>query len=681
VLVDDLHYCDPASLHLFRFIVKSKVIRLFLCGTASEEKQTKSQSLPLELFRTAYGAELDILSVVLTPLTVDDIGKFLNMTFPGIDMPHRMTRELADLAQGNPLFVIEILRKMISDQRIIQSGRQWKMARLEKRYFPKSLEEIFKLKMDSLDDESKRFLECAAAFGESISLSMLTSSYNEKSSKIHDFVNRGVAQGIVQSDFEENDENIRFSSKSIREAIYGGIESDLKKNLHEEIGIYHEKLYKQDLLPSASQLAFHFTRSDDQKKANAYTRIQEEHDKKIFSNHEAVKYAPEEDSDADETSKAGVEELGDVPLNDEGRSHAPKLFRAMLVAVRNIRLYPIESKSVISAIEQMKALIELILKNVERFSIIAEKQNILINGQIIDVKEYLPIAEKIIEFWDRLQLKSLTFRRGFDDAELKTVLETFSRLEQKEITPDFWKRFTEKKGLKYIFPRQVKYTKVQQPSDMKTDDLPDLEEEMPLELMDLSLGQGKHLDEAGLKVIQKVVSALLGAYSKLKLYPDNNPVATEAINQMISELNQYYPIHPVLTLARVDRSLLVNGVKVDTTGFETLARGLKRFFADAKLNSITFLKQASFRDLLEFITASIQVPGSDSGITFWQNLVKEKKINGILLNQQIYSVIEEQAGSAAPEPKAGVSQKTEDEKPIDEEDLKKLPCSEQNQML
>ena len=104
----------------------------------------------------------------------------------------------------------------------------------------------------------------------------------------------------------------------------------------------------------------------------------------------------------------------------------------------------------------------------------------------------------------------------------------------------------------------------------------------------------KHLDDTGLKLIQKVVSALLGAYSKLKLYPDNNPVATEAINLLISELKQYFSIQPVFTLARVEKSLLVNGVKVDTSGFETLARGLHRFFSEAKLNSITFLKQAVF---------------------------------------------------------------------------------------
>ncbi len=673
VLVDDLHYCDPASLHLIRFIIKSKVIRFFLCGTASEEKQTKSQSLPLELFRTAYGRELDIRSISLTPLTVDDIGKFLNMTFPGIDMPHRLNRELVELAQGNPLFIMELLRKMISDQRIIQSGRQWKMARLEKRYFPKSLEEIVKLKMDSLDDESKRFLECAAAFGESISLSMLTGSYNEKSSKIHDFVNRGVAQGIVQSDFAENDENIRFSSKSIREAIYGAIESNHKKSLHEEIGIYHEKLYKQDLLPSASHLAYHFTRSNDSQKASAYTRLQEESDKKIFSTREAAQYASEEDGAGGETTKAGFDELGDVPLNAEGLSLAPKLFRALLVTVRNIRLYPIDSKSVISALDQLKALIEGITKDVERFSIITEKLNILINGQVVDVKEYLSISEKIVEFWDRLQLKSLTFRRGADETELKTVLATISWLEQKEITPDFWKRFIEEKNLKYIFPRQVQYTKVHKDSDLTTDDLLNLEDEMPPEMADLNFSQAKHLDESGLKIIQKIVSTLLGAHSKLKLYPDNNPVATEAINQLISELNQYFPIHPVLSLARVERSLLVNGVKVDTTGFETLARGLLRFFNDTKLNSITFMKQTSFRDLLEFITASLQAPGGDGDVPFWQNVVKDKKINGILLNQQIYSVIEEQAGTAAPGLETDETRISAADKPMEDDDLKKIP--------
>ena len=59
--------------------------------------------------------ELGIQSIALAPLRVDDIDKFLNMTFPGIDMPNRLTRELADLAQGNPAFYHGNIKK--NDQR------------------------------------------------------------------------------------------------------------------------------------------------------------------------------------------------------------------------------------------------------------------------------------------------------------------------------------------------------------------------------------------------------------------------------------------------------------------------------------------------------------------------------------------------------------------------------------
>ncbi len=671
VLVDDLHYCDPASLHLFHFIVRSNVIRFFLCGTASEEKLTKAKSLPLELFRTAYGQELNILSITLTPLTVDDIGKFLNMTFPGIDMPMRLIRELTDLTQGNPLFMMEILRKMISDQKIMQSGRQWKMARLDKKYFPKSLEEIVMHKMDLLDDESKRFLECAAAFGESISLSMLTGSYNEKSSKIHDFVSRGVAQGIVRSNFEENDENIIFASKSIREAIYGAMDPDHKKNLHEEIGVYHEKLYKQDLLPSASPLAYHFKRSDDVQKAAVYSKLQEEYEKKIFNAREAAQYSLDDTSEPEASFKSGIEELGEIPLNREGLALIPKLFRAFLVAVRNIRLYPIDSKSVENALDHAQILTQQILVHVERLSIITEKQNILINSQLLEAKDFIPIAEKIIELWDRIQLKSLTFCRGFSETEFKDILEIISRIEPKDITLDFWKRLIENKGFKYIFPRQIQYTKKHKSSDRTPGDGLNLNLDLTLQTTADFETPGKQLDETGLKAIQKVISSLLGAYSKLKLYPDNNPVATEAINQLMTELHQYFPMQPELTLAMVEKTLLVNGVKVDTTGFETPARGLRRFFADTQLNSITFLKTVSFRDLMEFMTACIQVPPGDSE-SFWRQRMNDNIMGGVLLNQKIYAVIEAQAGTARDLPKPDLEQKPK-EPDISDSDLENFP--------
>ncbi|MDA3896345.1 MAG: diguanylate cyclase [Desulfobacteraceae bacterium] len=627
VLIDDLDYGDPASLHLLRVIMREKSLILFICGTATEESQSSPKTIPLNLFRSAYSDTLGIRSIEMTPLGVKDIEQHIKVIFPEIDMPQRLTRELAEISKGNPLFVEEILRKMISDQKIVQSGHHWKVMKLEKGYFPQSIEDIIRNKVLALDGDSQRFLDCASAFGESISLSMLTGVSEEKSAMVHDSLNRIIDKGILRSDFKDNDETVRFLSKSIQGVVYDGIKPDQRKNLHEQIGNYQEKLYEHNLLPSASFLAHHYKRSDNKEKARTYEQLQASYNQRIFNDREVTRYKVNE---KDDDSNGGSDEIGDIPLSDESLKYIPKVMQSMLVAIRNTRLYPPESKSVTNSVHQFIQLVEKVLEDTDRFSIITDKNSILINGQIIEVGNFQSIAQKIIDFWDRLQLKCLTFENGFKEEELNIILGRICRIEPKEITHRYWKTFSDENQLKHVHPVQIKYTKVAPACGGGFSDTDDIDVE--------SISGARQLDDSGLGIMQRVISSMLGAYSKLKLYPAHGPVAKEAVEQVISELKIFFEKQPVLNIARIETSLLVNGVKLDTSGFEAMADSFIKFLADARLNSVTFLNKVTLNDMVGFIAVASESSGKELSEAFWQEIVSEKQINGILFDQRVYEI-------------------------------------------
>ncbi|PIP38678.1 MAG: hypothetical protein COX19_11405, partial [Desulfobacterales bacterium CG23_combo_of_CG06-09_8_20_14_all_51_8] len=619
ILIDDLDYADPASLHLLRIILREKSLVLFVCGTATQDPKQSPRAIPLELFRSAYSDGLSIQTIEMTPLSADDVEKHVSVIFPQMDMPYGFVRDLADVTRGNPLFVQEILRKMISDQKIVQSGNRWKILKLEKGYFPKSIEDIIRNKILALDGDSQRFLNCVSAFGESISLSMLTGVSDEKSAMVHEFLNRIIDQGIVRSDFRDNDETVRFLSKAIQGVVYDGIQPEQKKSLHEQIGNYQEKLYQHHLLPSAAFLAHHYKRSDNVEKARHYEELQTDYNGKIFNDREAVRYAIQ---DMDDGAGGGADEIGDVPLGEESLKYIPKLLQSLLITIRNTRLYPPDSKSVTNSVHQFRQLVEKVLEDVERISIITEKNSILINGQAIECGNFQSIARQIMDFWDRLQLRCLTFVKGFEAAELMLLLGRICRMEPKEITPDYWRTFSETHHFSHIYPRQIKYTHV----------APDVSEMMPGngDAAFDSLSDDGRMDDSGIGVVQRVMSALLGAYSKLKLYPAQGPVAGEAAGQVISELKMFFEKQPVLNIARIESSLLVNGVKLDTSGFEAVATSFIKFLSDARLNSVTFLSKVTPADVLGFVSAAAgSFEGGLSG-SFWRGIAAAKQIKGIL---------------------------------------------------
>ena len=154
--------------------------------------------------------------------------------------------------------------------------------------------EIVSEKIAVLDEESRQILDQASTFGENVSLSMLTGNSDIRESKVLEFIDQAVAQGLISSEYQSNDETICFLSKRILNLTYGNIQEDRKQELHESIGTYKESLYNQKMLPSAASLAYHFRLSANDEKARLYSELTGAQDEQIFSSEEAVNYTGEE---------------------------------------------------------------------------------------------------------------------------------------------------------------------------------------------------------------------------------------------------------------------------------------------------------------------------------------------------------------------------------------------------
>jgi hypothetical protein len=105
-----------------------------------------------------------------------------------------------------------------------------------------------------------------------------------------EFIDQAVEQGLLSTDFELNDDTVRFGGKQILAVTYNSIAQDRKQELHERIGNYQESLFQQKILPSAAPLAYHFNRSTDHEKAGHYEKLQTSANDRSFNPSEAESY-------------------------------------------------------------------------------------------------------------------------------------------------------------------------------------------------------------------------------------------------------------------------------------------------------------------------------------------------------------------------------------------------------
>ena len=626
--IDDLHFCDEATLLLLRRILLREAGSLFVCSSAMDmpKGQGEEQADILGRFVAAYGEELGIRKIALSPLSATDIGKHLQAIFPNLSMPDGFSRELEQITQGNPLFLSEIVRKLVLDGKITLTGQRWVIEPLEGGYLPRSLEEIVRQKISALDEESRRLLDQASVFGDRISLSMLSGSSEDSEARILEFVDMAVSQGLISSDFQINDETIRFLSRRILNIAYGEIQKEQKQTLHEKVGAYQETLFERDLLPSAATLAYHFKRSANRDKAASYEQMQSLNNKLVFNVQEAIYYTGE-----------GIAEAlpKELPLDPESLALLPNLFRTFLLAVRNAKLYPPGSRTIAITYGKAMEVMAKILAGTAVLTIMQFERTLLVNGKRYEATEFKAFAESLLTLFQHLELKSMTFKQGMSLEELSTLIETFGRIKTEEIEAGFWQRFLAEKKLAHVELTQVHYAVRMQGG--------------PAHEEAIGEGAGRVLDvEADLKASEQgpgvdlladaaeFIRAFLNAAKGIKLYPMKSKALEGAVNQVMASLNRVMAKRPALTLARVEKSLFVNGEKLNLPDFDAAARGFLQFLESIGLRSMTLLRGIPLDQMKTFITLLGDLPGTGLGPDYWNRMARDRNIKGILFDRRLY---------------------------------------------
>ena len=633
LFLDDLHFADEASLFLLRQLLQLDKFSLCVCSTAesSQESDNDKDKTPLRRFCEIYQESLDIRKLTLTPLSAADIAKHIQTLFPNITLPAGFDEELARISHGNPLFLSELLRKLVFDHKITLVGQQWTIETPEEGYLPKTLEEIVSQKITALDEESRQILDQVSALGGDVSLSMLVGSSEQMEAKVLEFIDQASAQGLISTNFQLNDEIISILGKQVLSITYGAIEQDRKNALHEKIGNYQEGLYEQQLLPSAATLAYHFKRSTNQQKAGRYEKIQVVANNRNYNSQEATEYTVDASSEAAEV---------DIPLKPEDLKRIPEIIRDFMVAVRNIKLYPPGSKSIVKINRQFKASLESVLEGNETLNIVQVKNSFLINGQKIDVSEFKLVTDTFLKLLNRVELKGIAFHSGFSEKELEVLLQVLGKTDKNTFSAGFWEEFAIKHQLSNIELKQVQYSVkvkaaagagqstaaagVQGPSTAA----PTSEPTSPL---------GPH----EMKIIPDILRALVAAARAIKLYPLKSKSVVNTINKLLGTMQRFFTLQQFLAFSLTGETLLVNGEKLDTSGtteFRGLTDSFKNLIGEVGLTSLTFLESISIHQLEIFIGVLGDLPETEVNSDFWTNLAAEQGLTDILFDQQLYEI-------------------------------------------
>ncbi len=321
MVIEDYHWIDSASLDLLKFIFDtSDDSPLLLLCLSRIEKESEAHNVK-KFFKENLGdsfaeIELRMLSNEASQQLTENLLKLSGLT-PSVQ------KQMLAKAEGNPLFLEEIIRSLIDEGFLVYESGKWKASEdLTIAGIPDSIQEIIATRLDHLEPDLKVVLQKAAVIGRSFLVPLL-----ERLTKIDSLMMSVHLATLEELDYirllaKEPELDYIFKHPMVQEVAYNSLPKKTRRQLHGQVAKLVEELLSERIDEFTELLAHHYTNSDDQKKAIEWLEKAGFHAKERYANEEAIKYFEKVVSVIDELSKAtgqhkwiqlkAYEALGDV---------------------------------------------------------------------------------------------------------------------------------------------------------------------------------------------------------------------------------------------------------------------------------------------------------------------------------------------------------------------------------
>lgn len=229
VVLEDLHWAEATLLDVIEHLAASaRHTPLLLVGTARPELVER---------RPTWGAgRLDATNLALGPLGPEESDELVRNLLGRGDLAPDVRTRITEAAEGNPLFLEELLDMLVEEQLIRWDAGRWTAAGdLRETPIPLTVQALLESRLDRLSASERAVLERAAIVGRTFTESDLGVFATEEPTRAHleSLTRRDL---IVLERVGRSDRRFRFRHNLIREAVYRSTLKRIRAQAHASFG-------------------------------------------------------------------------------------------------------------------------------------------------------------------------------------------------------------------------------------------------------------------------------------------------------------------------------------------------------------------------------------------------------------------------------------------------------------
>ena len=289
MVFEDLHWADPSSVDLIRFLSTHTIYHpiLMVCVTRPEREscfwQAKTQ--------IAIDFPDHFTELILWPLTDEESRRVIQHLLKVEQVPIGLEDLLLSRAEGNPLFLEEVLRSLMEEGTLAQTDGHWQITRAVTDIdIPNTLQGVLTARIDRLPEEVKRVLQVAAVIGRYFSRSVLAPIVNQP-----EILDKALEQletaDLIEVRTRDPEPEYMFKHVLTHETAYNSLLHQQRKILHKQIADYMAfNLFWMLGEEYAPIVAEHYTKSETWPRAMRYLHRAAEAAVQSFANQEAIEF-------------------------------------------------------------------------------------------------------------------------------------------------------------------------------------------------------------------------------------------------------------------------------------------------------------------------------------------------------------------------------------------------------
>ncbi|MCO5187979.1 MAG: AAA family ATPase [Anaerolineae bacterium] len=296
IVLDDLHWASDSTLQLLHYLTRQLTGQsVFMVGTYRVENIEPDH--PLATLSRRLERNRMSQHVRLEPLTQPDVIELVGQISGCDEAVRSFAERLYRETEGNPLFLIEIVKSLFETGQIRLEQRTWQadFEQLSRADLPLSdtIETMIQARFGRMSDHTQSVAQVAAVAGKTFDFDLLGRVTELDETDMLVSLDDLLRQRLIEESGADSD--YTFAHHLIREVIYRDVPRHRRFQLHGCIGLAIEQSADEVTGASAGNLAFHFEQAcrlnpELSWKAITYLQLAGRYAVRQSANREAIAY-------------------------------------------------------------------------------------------------------------------------------------------------------------------------------------------------------------------------------------------------------------------------------------------------------------------------------------------------------------------------------------------------------